>query len=347
MSIQLGDTNKAGIYKLTCSINGKVYIGKAINISNRMARHKYNCSKLLGRCYFERALIKYGWDSFDVEVLETFEDFDKFEDNDSLLLRESYYIDLYDSTNRDIGYNICKFSSDNTGTTWTDEKKERIRLLNSTKPKRIRKPCSEETKEKIRQAKLGKKLKPHSEETKKKMSLAGKGRILSEETKVKMRKPKSEDFKEKMRSRIHSDESKEKMRQSALGRKFSEETRDKMRQSKVGKKRGPLSDDHKRKIGLPKIGKARSEETKEKLRKAHLGNTYGVGYIHTDEAKEKMRQAKLGKIYGPISEDQKQQISKANRGRKHTPEAIEKMREAARIRNLKRKETDELQELYI
>ena len=39
--------------------------------------------------------------------------------------------------------------------------------------------------------------------------------------------------------------------------------------------------------------------------------------------------------------NKKKQISKANKGRKHTPEAIDKMREAAIIRN-KQKRNNEL-----
>jgi predicted GIY-YIG superfamily endonuclease len=39
---------EAGIYKFVCSVNGKTYIGKAINISLRIAKHKYNGKKLKG-----------------------------------------------------------------------------------------------------------------------------------------------------------------------------------------------------------------------------------------------------------------------------------------------------------
>jgi|694.fasta_scaffold00065_44 group I intron endonuclease len=167
--------NKAGIYKFKCIINDKIYIGKSINIRDRINSHRYTLSETNKRKkgYFESAIKKYGWDSFEFEILEIVEDFDKHKDNDDLLKREAYYIKLFDSTDPNKGYNLCKYSSDRTGV-----------------------PCSEESKEKLRQANLGKK---HSEETKLKMKESSakltkdkqkrqSGRPLPEETKRKLSK---------------------------------------------------------------------------------------------------------------------------------------------------------------
>ena len=71
------------------------------------------------------------------------------------------------------------------------------------------KKASEETKEKIRIAKVGKK---HSDETKEKMRIAMLGRTASEETK-------------------------EKLRVAMLGKKHTEETKEKIRIAKLGKRR--------------------------------------------------------------------------------------------------------------
>ena len=73
----------------------------------------------------------------------------------------------------------------------------------------------------------------HSEETKTKMSAAQTGKVLSEETKDKMRVPKSE------------------------------ETKAKMRTSQKGK---PKSKEHKANMSAAQTGKVLSEETKNKLR---------------------------------------------------------------------------------
>ena len=44
---------EAGIYKLTCSDNGKIYIGKAVNLYNRINAHKNLSKTLIGKCYFD------------------------------------------------------------------------------------------------------------------------------------------------------------------------------------------------------------------------------------------------------------------------------------------------------
>ncbi len=232
---------EAGIYKLTCIENGKIYIGKSINIRNRMGDHRKCCNKTEGRYYFEHALIKYGWDAFTVEILEIFENFDKLKDNTALLDKESYYIGLFDSDNRDKGYNSCKHSTDRTGH-----------------------KCSEETKEKIRQANLGNTRclgKKHSEETKEKMSLAHMGSIHSEKSKDKIRQG---NLGKKM-----SEESKEKIRKANSGKILSEETKERCKKSNLGR---IISKEHREKLKQAHLGKTLSEEHKEKLRQARLNN---------------------------------------------------------------------------
>ena len=69
------------------------------------------------------------------------------------------------------------------------------------------KTLSEEHKEKLRQAKLGKTRKPHSEATKLKMSKSHKGKIILEETKQKLRNINI--------GRKHTDEAKQKISQAS------------------------------------------------------------------------------------------------------------------------------------
>ena len=193
---------KAGIYKLTCVTNGKIYIGKSVNIHKRLISHKCCEKKSKGVSYFQNAIIKYSWNSFAVEILEIFEDFDKLKDNISLLERESYYIDLYNSTDRDIGYNILSFSNDWTGIKLSDEHKANIGKANKG---RI---ISEEMRKRISQTKL---------------------RVLhSEDTKNKMRKPKSEEHQAKCRI-------------AKLGKRMSEEHKERNRQIRLAKKLDSVS----------------------------------------------------------------------------------------------------------
>lgn len=220
---------EAGIYKITSNITGKIYIGKSVNIYNRIASHKSATED----GHLHNAIRKYGWDSFSVEILEIFEDF-RIEDNETLLQREAFYINLFESANRDIGYNICEFSNDRTG----------VLASNQTKEKMRNKIVSEETREKMRKSMLGK---THTKETREKMSKARMGMVFSESTK------------EKMSNWVRNDETREKIRQANLGRKHSEETKKKMRDAKLGcskseetkeKMRKPKSASHRENIRL-------------------------------------------------------------------------------------------------
>ena len=80
------------IYKTTCLINNKIYIGQ-----HNGKRYSYLGSGIL----IKSAIKKYGKNNFVREILE--ENIDNYE---LLSVREIYWIQYYDSTNRDIGYNI-------------------------------------------------------------------------------------------------------------------------------------------------------------------------------------------------------------------------------------------------
>jgi group I intron endonuclease len=204
---------KAGIYKLTCKNNNKIYIGKSINIGTRLSYHKNTNGKTLIR----KAIEKHGWDSFDVEILEIFENFNKLKDNDHLLKREAHFIEILNSTDRDIGYNLCKFSRDTTGTVRSKETKEKIRQAMTGRKH------SEETKEKLKHINLGKKL---SEETKEKMRQRMLGNTHG--TKLKGIKKISEENKEKLRIRLQGNT-------YAKGHKITEEHKEKLRIANIKK----------------------------------------------------------------------------------------------------------------
>lgn len=86
------------IYKITNKVNNKIYIGQTrVNIEIRWKEHirhsKY--SKML----IHKAINKYGYNNFSIECLEicSLEDLD---------YKEEYYINIYNSTNKTIGYNV-------------------------------------------------------------------------------------------------------------------------------------------------------------------------------------------------------------------------------------------------
>ena len=112
-------------------------------------------------------------------------------------------------------------------------------------------PKSEETKQKMSLANIGKKL---SEEHKKKIALASIGKKMSEETR---RKLSLANIGKKM-----SEETKQKIALAKKGKNLSEEHKKKMSLAKKGKK---MSEEHKQKIGLASTGRAHSEESKQKM----------------------------------------------------------------------------------
>lgn len=89
------------IYKITNLINNKIYIGETIrNLNVRWNEHK---SEALGgrhgyTYHLHNAMRKYGIDNFTIEIIDNCPDEERF-------LLESKYIQQYNSTNPEIGYN--------------------------------------------------------------------------------------------------------------------------------------------------------------------------------------------------------------------------------------------------
>ena len=90
----------SGIYCIENKINHKKYIGQAVSIYDRWAKHKselYNNKH--DNDYLQNAWNKYGEDNFSFSILEICKE-------DALNEKERYYIDLYNSLDRDYGYNL-------------------------------------------------------------------------------------------------------------------------------------------------------------------------------------------------------------------------------------------------
>ena len=83
------------IYKLNFP-NGKSYIGQTINLKRRMSEHNYKSNP---KQVVDKAIQKHGR-IFEVEILEI------IEDTSLLNEREQYYIALYNTNDRNKGYNI-------------------------------------------------------------------------------------------------------------------------------------------------------------------------------------------------------------------------------------------------
>ena len=80
------------IYKTTNLINGKIYIGQSIN----------DDPKYLGSGVFlKNAIEKHGKENFLKEVIDVADSVDELNE------KEIYWIEKYNSTDKNIGYNLC------------------------------------------------------------------------------------------------------------------------------------------------------------------------------------------------------------------------------------------------
>ena len=89
------------IYKITNKLNNKIYIGQVYNktIYDRFERHIKEASPY-SKSYLGRAISKYGKENFICELLDTASSLQE------LNQKEIYWITYYNSTNKNIGYNL-------------------------------------------------------------------------------------------------------------------------------------------------------------------------------------------------------------------------------------------------
>ena len=79
--------NKSGIYCWKNNLNGKTYVGSAINLSKRINSY-YNIIESNKKLRpIELALSKYGFENFTLEILEYCEE-------ENVMVREQFFIDL-------------------------------------------------------------------------------------------------------------------------------------------------------------------------------------------------------------------------------------------------------------
>lgn len=126
---------KAGVYRLVNKTNGKSYVGSSSSLTQRFYMY-YSVQHLLLRksnSLICRALLKYGYAKFTLEILE-------YCDPKDLLAREQFYIDSIKPK-----YNILKVAGSSLGRILSDEHKAKISAS------KIGSKHSEETLVKIRE----------------------------------------------------------------------------------------------------------------------------------------------------------------------------------------------------
>jgi group I intron endonuclease len=103
------------IYKITNLLNNKIYVGQTVQpLHKRWTRH---CSPHSECTYLKNAIAKYGKENFKIENIKECNSLKQMN------YWESFYIILFNSTNKYIGYN-CNYGGDNKAL--TQETKQKI-----------------------------------------------------------------------------------------------------------------------------------------------------------------------------------------------------------------------------
>lgn len=163
------------IYKTTNLINGKIYIGQD---------SKNNDNYIGSGILIKKAITKYNRENFKKEILEY------CKTKEELNEKETYWINKFNSTNPEIGYNVLKIGNSSLGYKHTEETKEKL------KKNRIGKKLSDLHKKNISQGNIGRKV---SKDTRKKISEKLKGKTITKEHKLKI----AQSNKGKIRSESH------------------------------------------------------------------------------------------------------------------------------------------------
>lgn len=110
------------LYKITNLVNDKIYFGKAHNIKHRWNGHKNAAKRKTPGDYFyiHKAMNKYGFDNFKIEIIE------EFEIEKEALNAEIAAIAKYNTKDRSIGYNLTDGGDGGSGYKFTDEQRANL-----------------------------------------------------------------------------------------------------------------------------------------------------------------------------------------------------------------------------
>lgn len=151
---------RSGVYEILNAVNGKVYIGSAVNFKKRRAGHLYHLRRNTHRNpHLQCAWNKYGEDSFLFLPVEHV-----VLDKNELVSREQFWIDALNACDRAKGYNISPTAGSQLGLVHSEKTRLKMSLAHKGHE------TSDETRAKISKAQKGQKRSPHSAETKQKMS---------------------------------------------------------------------------------------------------------------------------------------------------------------------------------
>ena len=226
----------SGIYAITNTVNGKVYVGASVNIRKRFTVHRNQlCNGTHGSSYLQRAWKKHGALAFEFRPL-------LFCSPENLVLYEQRAVDSYSAKVRQFGYNHRPCVVSNLGIKHTEET---IAKITANTPRGAKHPYYGKRLSDAAYAAAAelKKQFGMSQGTKAKISASHKGVLKTEEHK-------------------------NRIRLSNLGQTRSAETCARISRSKTGVIRGPHSLERRIKISLALRGKPKTAEHRAKLSQA-------------------------------------------------------------------------------
>lgn len=111
-----------GVYVIRNRVDGKVYVGSAVNVRKRWNSHRSDLRRGDHHALrLQRAWSKHGEDAFEFELVEI------VVDRLFLLAREQFWIWRSDCANPLHGYNVCAQAGSPRGIEWTAEQRARQR----------------------------------------------------------------------------------------------------------------------------------------------------------------------------------------------------------------------------
>jgi group I intron endonuclease len=259
---------KSGIYAIRCEINGKVYIGSAVNISKRWSEHR--CDLMKDRHHsprLQRAWNKYGRKAFVFEVVERVEPA-------LLIAREQFHIDTKQAADRRFGFNIRAKADSFLGCRHSEETKRKMSEIAKNRPAEViaafvARNRTPERRAKVSEATKGRNVTP---EHRAKVSERCKGRPLTPEHRARLSEAAQS------RTPEHCD----KIRATLKGRPLSPEHRAKVIAASAGRFQ---TAEHRAKVSAALTGRPRSEETKRKVSEGLMGHPC------SEETRQKLREA--------------------------------------------------------
>ena len=258
---------KGCVYLIRCFKSMKGYVGQYINPDpkGRWVSH-IRTAKNGSNNLLHKAIRKYGSEEFTIEKLCICP-------IHSLGLMESYYAEQFETYRWDFpgGYNMV-WCGNQPRIGISNSPEARIKMSKALKGKKV----SDETRQKLRLAKLGKKLTPEQCEV-------FKGRKVSPETREKLRLAST--------GKKQSPETIAKAQSNRTPIVYTDAIRNKMSNSQRNKP--PPSDKARANMSKSQTGRKHSEETLAKMSLSKTGVSKGLGKSLTPEHKEKIRQARV------------------------------------------------------